>query len=115
MFPTKPRTRHNGAMGTESTDAIVESFAETAVEVYWRPGCPYCNRLLRYFDDARVTYTLHNIWEDDRARQFVQSHNNGNETVPTVALFGSVVTNPDPRTFVDVLRLHHPELIDALP
>lgn len=85
------------------------------VEVYWRPGCPFCNRLLRHFDDAEVSYRLHNIWEDDDARRFVQAHNNGNETVPTVALGAIVMTNPDPRAFVDGLRLRHPELLNAPP
>jgi len=82
-----------------------------AVEVFWRPGCPYCDRLLRRFDAAAVVYRLHNIWEDDSAKRFVKQHNHGNETVPTVALDGEVVTNPDPAAFIDDLRLRHPALL----
>jgi glutaredoxin len=81
------------------------------VDVYWRPGCPFCNRLFRSFEQAGVATTLHNIWEDDEARNFVQAHNRGNETVPTVALGDVVVTNPDPDAFIDALRLRHPRLL----
>ena len=82
-----------------------------AVDVYWRPGCGFCSRLLRVFDQSGVQVRLHNIWEDDGARTFVQRHNRGNETVPTVAVGRDVVTNPSPRDFVDQLRQEHPSLI----
>lgn len=85
--------------------------APDAVEVYWRPSCPYCNRLLRWFDDAGVSYRLHNIWEDDAARSYVQAHNRGNETVPTVSIGEVVLTNPDPAAFIEGLRLQHPTLL----
>ena len=99
------------AMSTDPSNPPIPDEPAPAVEVYWRPGCPYCSRLLRYFDASAVTYRLHNIWEDDDARRFVQAHNNGNETVPTVAVFDDVLTNPDPSAFVDALRLRHPELV----
>lgn len=93
-------------MGHDATLGVPE-----AVEVYWRPGCPYCNRLLRHFDKAAVNYRLHNIWEDDAARNFVKEHNHGNETVPTVALAGLITTNPDPATFIEGLRRDYPALL----
>jgi mycoredoxin len=82
-----------------------------AVDVYWRPGCGFCSRLLRVFDQSGVHVRLHNIWEDGEARRFVQQHNRGNETVPTVAVGPDVVTNPSPRDFVDQLRQEHPSLV----
>jgi len=82
-----------------------------AVEVYWRPGCGYCSRLLRHLDRAGVAVRLHNIWEDDGARRFVREHNGGDETVPTVAVGDVVVTNPPPRLFVEQLRSEHPGLV----
>jgi mycoredoxin len=88
----------------EATDA-------GAVDVYWRPGCGYCSRLLRHFDRAGVAVRLHNIWEDDSARRFVREHNGGDETVPTVAVGDVVVTNPSPRPFVEQLRAEHPHLV----
>jgi glutaredoxin len=82
-----------------------------AVDVYWRPGCPYCSRLFRSFESAGVIVQLHNIWEDDEARAFVQEHNRGNETVPTVAIDGLVLTNPDPVAFIDALRQKYPSVL----
>jgi glutaredoxin len=85
--------------------------APNAVDVYWRPGCPYCNRLLRSFESAGVAMELHNIWEDDAARAFVQLHNRGNETVPTVVIDDLVLTNPDPAAFIDALRQKYPSVV----
>jgi mycoredoxin len=85
--------------------------APDAVDVYWRPGCGFCNRLLRVFDQAGVQVRLHNIWDDGEARIFVQRHNRGNETVPTVAVGPDVVTNPSPKDFVEQLRREHPLLV----
>lgn len=82
-----------------------------AVDVYWRPGCGYCSRLLRHFERSAVAVRLHNIWEDDDARRFVREHNAGDETVPTVAVGDVVVTNPSPRPFVEALRTEHPDLV----
>jgi len=87
------------------------SASPDAVDVYWRPGCGYCSRLLRHFDRAGVAVRLHNIWEDDRARLFVRDHNRSDETVPTVAVGDVVVTNPPPRHFVEQLRSEHPDLV----
>ena len=98
--------RQNGAMP--------EQKAPSAVDVYWRPGCPFCNRLFRAFERAGVTTVLHNIWEDGDARAFVQAHNRGNETVPTVAIEDLVVTNPDPAAFIDALQQRFPSVIASL-
>jgi mycoredoxin len=100
---TPDQVRQNGIMS--------EQKAPSAVDVYWRPGCPFCNRLFRAFEGAGVTTVLHNIWEDDDARAFVQAHNRGNETVPTVAIADLVVTNPDPAAFIDALMQKFPSVI----
>ncbi|MST35269.1 NrdH-redoxin [Acidimicrobiaceae bacterium USS-CC1] len=82
--------------------------------VYWRPGCFFCNRLLRAFDRAGVRFERRNIWEDDEARAFVRAHNRGDETVPTVAFGGDVQTNPDPRRYVAQLAAERPDLVEAV-
>lgn len=74
------------------------------VAVYWRPGCPFCGRLLRALEAAGVPMRRHDIWSDETAREFVRSHANGNETVPTVALGEVVLVNPDPAILLDALR-----------
>ncbi|HLI02221.1 MAG TPA: glutaredoxin domain-containing protein [Acidimicrobiales bacterium] len=71
--------------------------------VYWRPGCYFCNRLFRHLDKAGVTVERRNIWEDEEARGFVRAHNDGCETVPTVAVAGRVLTNPEPKVLLALL------------
>jgi glutaredoxin-like protein len=75
-----------------------------ALEIYWRPGCPYCDRLLRVLITEGVEFQLHNIWEDDGAREFVRSHNNGNETVPTVVYGDQILVNPKPKELMEELQ-----------
>lgn len=76
-------------MTTNPTDA-----APATAEVFWRPGCPYCMSLRQELQRSGTEATWRNIWEDDEARAFVRSVNNGNETVPTVRVGGKVATNP---------------------
>jgi glutaredoxin-like protein len=63
-------------------------------DVYWRPGCPYCATLRRDLERLGVPTRWHNIWADPDARQFVRGVNRGDETVPTVAVGRTTLTNP---------------------
>ena len=42
------------------------------------------------------------IWSDPEAAAFVRGHADGNETVPTVDVAGTVLVNPPARRVVDV-------------
>ncbi|MGI8523371.1 MAG: glutaredoxin domain-containing protein, partial [Nocardioides sp.] len=42
-----------------------------AVEVFWRPGCPYCSMLRRGLARRGVAATWRDIWDDEDARGFV--------------------------------------------
>jgi len=64
------------------------------VEVFWRPGCPYCSTLRRALARKGVAATWRDIWDDEDARGFVRSVNGGCETVPTVRVGTTVLTNP---------------------
>ncbi len=64
------------------------------VQVYWRPGCPYCRRLRRALTRRGIDAQWHNIWADDTARSFVRQANGGDETVPTVRVGARMMTNP---------------------
>lgn len=64
------------------------------VEVYWRPGCPYCSSLRRDLSRRGIAAIWRNIWEDEEARLIVRRANAGNETVPTVAVGQVTLTNP---------------------
>ncbi len=82
--------------------------------VYWRPGCPYCSRLLGDLD--RIGLPIHkvNIWEDASAAATVRSIANGNETVPTVVIGEHRMVNPRAADVLDAVRDHAPELLDDL-
>ncbi|QIM22026.1 NrdH-redoxin [Phycicoccus sp. HDW14] len=78
--------------------------AEQGVTVYWRPGCVFCARLRMAVRRERQHARWVNIWEDDDARAYVASVNDGNETVPTVVIHGVPHTNPDPSVVKQALR-----------
>ncbi len=65
-----------------------------AVEVFWRPGCPFCLALRTGLALRGVRATWRNIWQDEDAAAVVRAHNGGNETVPTVRIGSTVLTNP---------------------
>jgi mycoredoxin len=65
------------------------------VVVYWRPGCPYCARLLTALRGRRGWLRV-NIWQDPEAAAFVRAHNGGDEVVPTVIVGTETWTNPEP-------------------
>lgn len=71
--------------------------ADSVVEVYWRPGCPYCRMLLRPLRRCGLRLREINIWEDPAAAARVRSVADGNETVPTVFIGDRALVNPTVR------------------
>jgi glutaredoxin len=80
---------------------------EPVLDVYWRPGCPFCLRLRQSLFAERVPVRWHNIWRDPAAAEFVRSVADGNETVPTVVLAGQAQVNPPPGELRATLRSAH--------
>ena len=81
-MPSEPGSRHKPAG------------VGTAVEVFWRPGCPYCRGLRSVLLGHGVDATWRNIWTDAEARALVREANRGDETVPTVRVGTTLLTNP---------------------
>lgn len=94
--------------GGRATHASVAALPQEQrpVVVYWRPGCVYCARLRGALARLRPQPHWVNIWKDAEAAAFVRSHNNGNETVPTVVIDGEVFVNPDPALAAARLQRH---------
>ncbi|OBJ42823.1 NrdH-redoxin [Mycolicibacterium mucogenicum] len=67
------------------------------VEVYWRPGCPYCRALLGPLRRSGLALQEINIWEDPAAAARVRSVAGGDETVPTVFVGDRAMVNPTVR------------------
>ncbi len=81
------------------------------ITVYWRPGCAFCTRLLRWVDRTGVPTTRRNIWEDAEAAAAVRAVTGGDETVPTVMIGQHAMVNPSPRALEAAIAAHAPALL----
>jgi hypothetical protein len=84
-----------------------------AIEVFWRPGCPFVDGLGRTLSDAGVPTHLRNIAENPDDAAIVRSIADGNETVPTLVIGPVALVNPSARLVMATLREHAPHLLDA--
>lgn len=87
--------------------------APQALDVYWRPGCPFCASLKRSLKRRKVPMQFHNIWEDPEAAAVVRSAAQGNETVPTVVIGGRALVNPTPQAVEALIAEVAPDLLPA--
>lgn len=70
----------------------------TELTMYSTTWCGYCKRLKTALKAKGIGYTEVDIELEPEAAKFVQSVNNGNQTVPTVKFSdGSTMTNPSIR------------------
>jgi glutaredoxin len=93
--------------GPDTGPPAVRDFGDSEpprVEVFWQPGCPYCRALRSVLLDHAVDATWRNIWADEEARALVREVNHGNETVPTVRVGMTTLTNPSWRQLAPVLE-----------
>ena len=79
------------------------------IEVLWRPGCPYCNRLRRDLARAGVVTVAHDIWADPGAAARVREVTGGDETVPTVVVGDRALVNPRLTQVVAAVREQFPD------
>lgn len=86
--------------GPEDDPAPEAAEPGPTVTVYWRRGCPYCARLRHGLRRAGLPTVEVDIWSRPDAAAFVREHAEGNETVPTVDVAGTVLVNPSARTVV---------------
>lgn len=67
----------------------------TSITMYSTSWCGYCRRLKGALDREGISYAEVNIEQVPGAAEYVESVNNGNQTVPTVVFpDGSAATNP---------------------
>lgn len=70
------------------------------VTMYSTTWCGYCRRLKGQMEREGIAYTEVNIENDPASADFVMSVNGGNQTVPTLVIFGAdgapawTATNP---------------------
>jgi len=76
-----------------------------AVTVYSTTWCGYCRIAKRFLDEHHVSYTEVDIEADEAAALRVEQWNQGNRTVPTIDIDGTILTNPSPAQLRQVLGL----------
>ncbi|MHA6804499.1 glutaredoxin domain-containing protein [Salinifilum ghardaiensis] len=84
----------------------------SAVEFYWRPGCPFCMALRVPLRRSALPVREVNIWKDRGAAQRVRAATGGDETVPTVFVGQHALVNPSFRQVRAAVREHAPRLLD---
>lgn len=68
---------------------------QSQLVMYTTSWCGYCFRLKSQLKRAGIAFSEVDIEADPAAAKFVEQHNGGNQTVPTVTYEdGTVVTNP---------------------
>ena len=88
-----------------STDEI------SAIEYYWRPGCPFCMMLTPKLEATNIPLDEHNIWDSPDAAAKVRSVADGNETVPTVVIGSVSLVNPSIEEVEAAVAEHAPHLV----
>lgn len=85
------------------------------IDLYWRPGCPFCTRLDRQLSGVDLPIRRHNIWDDPEAAATVRSVADGNETVPTIVVGTRGLVNPTLDELISAVRSEAPALAAGLP
>ncbi len=94
-------------MSTQSEGAVV-----SAVELYWRPGCPFCMSLRGALHRSGLPVREVNIWTEAGAAARVRQAAGGDETVPTVFVGDRVLINPSRARVEENVRCYAPQLYD---
>ncbi len=84
----------------------------SAVEFYWRPGCPFCISLRQRLRRRGIPMQPVNIWEDPDAAARVRAATGGDETVPTVFVGTRPLVNPSVGQVESMLRELAPHLLE---
>jgi len=100
-------------MMSSSSDGV-DVVRPAVIEVLWRPGCPFCTRLLRELSRSGVITTERDIWSDPDAAARVRAATGGDETVPTVVVGDRALVNPRLAQVVAAVREEFPDEADTL-
>lgn len=91
--------------------SMTRSATRDAIDVYWRPGCPYCTNLRRALERRHVPVRWHNIWADAADLARVRAATGGVDTVPTVFVGDVVMVNPTVAGLFELLAEKTPQLL----
>ncbi|MGB1360618.1 MAG: glutaredoxin family protein [Alphaproteobacteria bacterium] len=72
------------------------------VEIFWREGCGFCNRVKSLFEQKGVNYKAYNIWEDPEYDALMKARVPNARTVPQVFIDGKHIGGCDDTMALDV-------------
>ena len=76
------------------------------IRVYGAPWCPDCKQAKQFLNEHRVPYEWNDIDQDEAARVYVQSVNDGKQIIPTIVFSdGSVLIEPSNAEIADKLGI----------
>ncbi len=64
---------------------------EHALEIYMKPGCPYCDKAFEFYDKRNIKYTSYDAQTDAVLRRKMLALTAGNPTVPAIVVNGKYV------------------------
>ncbi len=67
-----------------------ETGLRDAVEIFVKPGCPYCGALKRNLQEGGTPFVEHDVQRDAAALQRMLTLNGGRRKVPTILTGGEV-------------------------
>lgn len=65
--------------------------ADSKVELFISPSCPYCTQAMAYYDRAGVAYVAYDAQNDRALRKRMFSYTDDDPTVPAIVIDGEYV------------------------
>src|SRR5439155_22725295 len=76
------------------------------ITVYGSTWCSDCKRAKRFLGDQQVEYKWIDVEQDEKARRFVEAHNDGKTIIPTIVFDdGAVLVEPSNAQLAEKLGL----------
>jgi len=65
--------------------------ADAKIELYVKPGCPYCAQAEAFYTRKGMQFTSHNAQDDPALKRRMLQLANGDPTVPAIVVNGAYV------------------------
>ena len=76
------------------------------ITVYGSTWCSDCKRAKRFLGDQQVEYKWVDVEQDEKARKFVEDHNDGKTIIPTIVFDdGTIMVEPSNAQLAEKLGL----------
>ena len=62
-----------------------------ALELYTKPGCPYCDKARNYYTENNIEFTEYDAQNDSQRKKEMLDYSSGDLTVPVIVENGEYV------------------------